>query len=218
MGNDKTALFSQKLNKLIERNNIKKIDLAKELGVSKSAVSNYLSGVSVPKIDMIIKIAAFFGVSFEELINTNTESESFSLNENDKYVCSIPLFQKHLSSENIIYKPDNFIGNITAPVFVPDNSDYYAVMVHDDLMVECGIVNGSIVIFDAESKPESGELAAVFIRNKKHIVIRRLVYENDKIKLCCKEFIDEYKLSKKESEITVLGKVSFATFDPNNAK
>lgn len=218
MNVNKTVLFSEKLNKLIQKNNIKKTVLAKELGVSKSAVSNYVSGVSVPKIDMILKIAAFFGVSFEELIDTNSDKASFTLGEGIGYTCSIPLFHNMLNSDTVIFKAENFIGNITAPVFLPADSECYAVIVRDDSMKDYGIICGSLVIFDTETQPGNGELAAVFYRSLKRIQIRRVLYENDKVKLCYDDTSDEYKISKNEFEFTILGKVMVATFNPNNPK
>ena len=215
MKKNHTVPFSEKLDKLIQKNGIKKIDLAKELGISKSAVSNYLSGVSTPKIGTLRKIAAYFGVSFEDLINVETEDETiFSLNESDKYICSIPLFHNVLNSEGVIYKAENFIGNITAPIFLPENSECYAVIVRDDLMQEDGIICGSLVVFDAESSPSSGELVAVIDRNARRITIRRILYDGDNIKLCYADNFDEYN----SSIFVILGKILFATFNPNKAK
>ena len=207
--------FTENLKKLIQKNGIKNIDLAEYLGVTKSAVSNYLSGLSVPKVDTIRKLAAFFGVSFEQLMETDIEKPALALQENDKYVCMIPLFHNQLISENVIYRNDNFLGNITAPLFLPKDSECYAVTVHDDLMKDFGIVKGSVVVFDSATAPENGDIAAVFHKNKKTIVIRRVLFDKNKITLCSNDQCNEYKITKNDCEVLVLGKVSFATFNPN---
>lgn len=208
--------FTKNLKKLIEKNGIKKVDLARHIGVTKSAVSNYLSG-KVPRIDTIIKIAAFFGVGFEQLIKTDIENPALSLQESDKYVCMIPLFHKQLISEEVVYRKDNFLGNITAPLFLPKNSECYAVTVHDDLMKDFGIVNGSVVVFDSVSEPESGDIVAVFFKKLKTINIRRVLFEPRKIILCFSdEKSEEYRITKDGCDVMVLGKVNFATFKPNS--
>ena len=61
MQHDEFKLFSKNLKQLLKKNNIKNIDLANELGLSKSAISNYLSG-TMPKMKTIADIATFFDV------------------------------------------------------------------------------------------------------------------------------------------------------------
>lgn len=44
--------------------------ISKELGYNRSLFSDWKSGKSMPKTDKLLKIADFFGVSVEFLINT----------------------------------------------------------------------------------------------------------------------------------------------------
>lgn len=212
---DESKFFGINLRNLLRKNNIRNIDLANELGLSKGAISNYVSGDYFPKIDIVVKIADFFGVSFEELISNPEASPSFTLHENDAYVCKIPVFHNVLVSEDVIYRPDNFIGSITAPIFLPNDSDYHAVYINDDSMNIFGIVCGNVVIFDSNTTPNNGDLAAVFYKKKKRIFIRKLFFENKNIKLCYNNSYDEYCSTKPNQEIVVLGKVVYATFNPN---
>ena len=69
--------FSKNLKYLIKKNNIKNIDLANYLSVSKGAVSNYISGVSIPKLETMVKIASFFEVGFEKLKSKNIAAENY---------------------------------------------------------------------------------------------------------------------------------------------
>ena len=108
--------FSENLKYLIKKNNIKNVDLAHHLSLSKSAISNYVSGISVPKLETVVKIASYFDVNFERLISKKIDESEIALNEDGKLVYNIPLFHKQLISDNIIYRNENYIGIITSPI------------------------------------------------------------------------------------------------------
>ncbi|MEO1653335.1 MAG: helix-turn-helix transcriptional regulator [Bacteroidota bacterium] len=49
--------------------------LAKDLGLSRAALMSYESGRSEPKLEVLNKIASYFGISLEQLINSSLEEE-----------------------------------------------------------------------------------------------------------------------------------------------
>ncbi|KYG89119.1 hypothetical protein A0U40_13935 [[Bacillus] sp. KCTC 13219] len=53
--------------KLRERN-LKQVDVARATGISKNAISNYISGNRIPDTEAIYKLASFFSVSIEWLL------------------------------------------------------------------------------------------------------------------------------------------------------
>ena len=55
------------------------VDFAKQLSVSKQAVSNWENNNIQPSIDMLLKIADFFGVSTDYLLGRNND---YSLDTN----------------------------------------------------------------------------------------------------------------------------------------
>lgn len=73
--------FIKKLSILLEEKNITQRELAEKINVTEVTISRYLSGERSPRIEIVSKIAEFFGVSIdyllgkEETTNINTEDE-----------------------------------------------------------------------------------------------------------------------------------------------
>ena len=73
--------FIKKLSILLEEKNITQRELAEKINVTEVTISRYLSGERSPRIEIVSKIAEFFGVSIdcllgkEETSNINTEDE-----------------------------------------------------------------------------------------------------------------------------------------------
>jgi len=59
-----------KIKQLRSQRNISQIDLAKQLGVSKSVISSYENEVHLPPYDILIKLAHLFGVSTDYLLGS----------------------------------------------------------------------------------------------------------------------------------------------------
>lgn len=54
--------------------NLSQVDLAKKLGVSKQAVSNWENNNILPSIDMLVRISRFFSVSTDYLLELNNRT------------------------------------------------------------------------------------------------------------------------------------------------
>ncbi len=59
---------------LLEDKNMSQQELADSLGITKSAVSNYISGDRVPRVDLLAKIADVLNVSLEYLLSGRSET------------------------------------------------------------------------------------------------------------------------------------------------
>lgn len=62
-------MLNEKIKKLRISYNMSQVDLAKRLGVSKQCVSNWENDNVQPSIEMLIKIARFFNVSTDYLLD-----------------------------------------------------------------------------------------------------------------------------------------------------
>lgn len=60
--------FKSRLQSLLEKNNLKKSEFAKALGVSLSTINGYLYKGYYPKIETLINISKFFNCSIDYLI------------------------------------------------------------------------------------------------------------------------------------------------------
>lgn len=60
--------MNERLKNLRESKNLLQKDVAKELGITKSAYSNYEQGIRFPTYDILIKICKFYNVSADYLL------------------------------------------------------------------------------------------------------------------------------------------------------
>lgn len=200
----------------MKKNNVKSKDLAKKLGLSKSAISNYTTGVSIPKAELIAKIAEIFNIKIEELLIPHY---SITLNESpfaQHMFYEIPLLAKTLSSTDNITRNDNMQGFIKC-TFPPYNDfKCFAVKISDNLLSISGITNKSIVIFALNSEVKDGEFAAIMLKKEKKVIIRRVSYAKNKITLSTDLSSEIYTYPNEKSNIVILGKIVSATFSPNS--
>lgn len=70
-------MFGNQIKKLRIANGINQVELAKDLCVTKQSVSNWENENIMPSVDMLIKIANYFGVTTDYLLGL---SEKHTLN------------------------------------------------------------------------------------------------------------------------------------------
>ena len=61
------TVFGKILRGLMVKNNLRQVELAKELGVSPAILSNYITGDNIPEMDFLAKCAKRFGMEGKEL-------------------------------------------------------------------------------------------------------------------------------------------------------
>jgi len=67
-------MTSEKIIELLKKNNMTQKDLAEKTGISKGAISYYISGARTPKYDHIKKIADALGTSPNYILGENNEA------------------------------------------------------------------------------------------------------------------------------------------------
>lgn len=72
---ERVAILSERIHELRMRQGYTQVSLAKKLGVSKQAVSNWENGMSVPDSEQLIKIAVILETTVSELLGTKVENE-----------------------------------------------------------------------------------------------------------------------------------------------
>ncbi len=77
MGND---FFRKKVRQLRDERNLTMVQLAEEMGVTKSRVNMWENGGTVPRQDALLRLSRFFGVSTDDLLgNITTEGENATM-------------------------------------------------------------------------------------------------------------------------------------------
>lgn len=91
--------FIETLNKLIQKNNITKTELARQIDVSEGTIRQWYNG-KMPTLDKIIKLSNYFTISIDDLVgNQITREDNISaiynkLNPEDKQIVDI-IFNKY---------------------------------------------------------------------------------------------------------------------------
>ena len=67
-------MLNEKIKKLRISYNMSQVDLAKRLGVSKQCVSNWENDNVQPSVEMLVKIAKFFNVSADYLLDMDEKT------------------------------------------------------------------------------------------------------------------------------------------------
>lgn len=78
-------MLSENIRNLRKIFNISQVDLASSLGVTKQCVSNWENDNILPSIEMLVKIAKFFNVSTDYLLDLNSSKviDVSDLDENE---------------------------------------------------------------------------------------------------------------------------------------
>ena len=85
MSDNIRQILTDNLNGLLKNKNIKAIDLAEKVGVSKSAVSHWLAGDNSPNIEVLAKICQIYDVKMSDILNDKTEFSYYEKQHIKKY-------------------------------------------------------------------------------------------------------------------------------------
>lgn len=84
-------MLNENIKKLRTANNLTQVELAADLGVSKQCVSNWENDYIQPSIDMLIKIAKYFKVSTDFLLDLNDTNQINVSGLSDREIAHIRL-------------------------------------------------------------------------------------------------------------------------------
>lgn len=99
-------MFSSKLLKLMKESGISQSELASELQTHRQNVYQWVSGKTVPRNDMLIKLADFFKVSIDHLLDKGNKTSTLkikaeSTNSFHKQLVKRKLNQKFSTNQNL---------------------------------------------------------------------------------------------------------------------
>lgn len=91
--------FTQKLSELMSKNNITAYKINKDVGISKTLVSDYQKGFKKPTIDNLVKVADYFNVSVDYLLGRDEIKKSSTEQVEDDDILEIVAKLKKLTSK-----------------------------------------------------------------------------------------------------------------------
>ena len=82
-------IFSKNLRNYMSLNNKNQNDLMKDLGLSSSTVSNWCTGLKLPRMDKVQMLADYFGINKSDLIEEKPEPTETQSKDTKEHIASM---------------------------------------------------------------------------------------------------------------------------------
>ena len=142
---------------LLKMNNTTVYRVSKETGIAASTFTDWKNGRSCPKADKLKRIAAFFDVSLDELLGAQTPRREVAASRARR---RLPIIGEIRAGSPIITN-ETLRGYESADV--DDVEEYFYLKVCGDSMKDCGMVDGSLVLFHKQQYAENGDIVACLV-------------------------------------------------------
>lgn len=147
-------VFGETVEKYMRKNNLTMKELGEKVGKGESTVSLWISGKSTPTMGTVQKLADYFGISTDELI--------FGYDPSIMDV-GIPLYSD-VSCGLGLFVDDQIEDYITVPSkYLTPNKEYFAMTAKGDSMIDKGIVDGDVLVFEKDSTLSNGQIGCFCI-------------------------------------------------------
>jgi repressor LexA len=161
-------VLAENLQNLLESRGIDQRALAEHIGVSDSAVSQWLSGDKYPRIDKIQKIADFFNVPKSML----TEERPSNLAPAGPRTVPIPVLGTIACGEPILAEQNISEYVYESPERLPAGELFY--LRAKGKSMEPTIPDGSLVLIREQPDVENGAIAAVLVNGDEEATLKRV--------------------------------------------
>ena len=141
---------------LLKINNTTVYRVSKETGIAASTFTDWKNGRSCPKADKLKRIAAFFDVSLDELLGAEMPHREVAASQTRR----LPIIGEIRAGSPIITN-ETLLGYESADV--DDVEEYFYLKVCGDSMKDCGMVDGSLVLFHKQQYAENGDIVACLV-------------------------------------------------------
>ena len=142
---------------LLKMNNTTVYRVSKETGIAASTFTDWKNGRSCPKADKLRRIADFFDVTLDELLGAGTKRrETVQSRSRGR----LPIIGEIRAGSPIITN-ETLLGYESADV--DDEEEYFYLKVCGDSMKDCGMVDGSLVLFRKQQYAENGDIVACLV-------------------------------------------------------
>ncbi len=163
--------------KLLKIKNTTSYKVAKATGIANSTLSDWKKGRSVPKTDKLRLIADYFGVELERLLDKNVDFSFGDVGISHETAFSgersrmIPIIGEIRAGSPIITN-ETLLGYESADIPHGDPEDYFYLTVRGDSMKDCGMVDGSLVLFRKQQYADEGNIVACLVGGESATVKR----------------------------------------------
>ena len=150
-----------RFEQLLKEHHVTVYQVSKATGIAASTFTDWKNGRSTPKTDKLARIADYFSVSLDSLLGTESgircaEASYRSLRAQKR----VPVIGVIRAGSPIV-TDETLLGYEFADV--DDVEEYFYLQVCGDSMKNCGIVEGSYVLFRKQQYAENGEIVACLV-------------------------------------------------------
>ena len=148
--------------------------LSKMTGIAASTFSDWKSGRSMPKTDKLARIAQAFSISLDELLGNSCEGGGSLYGAGRSRVPVIGVIR----AGRPIVTEETILGHESADV--DDVEEYFYLVVCGDSMKDCGMVEGSYVLFRKQQYAQNGDIVACLVDGES-ATVKRFSKQNRRI-------------------------------------
>lgn len=164
---------------LREKAGLSQVDFAKMFGVTDKAVSTWENETRIPRMGVIEKIAAAFGVTKSQILDEEMDS---SLPSN---IILLPKMNKvplvgQIACGTPILAEENITDYVDLPAHIRAD---YALTCKGDSMIGAGIQDGDVVYIRQQPEVENGQIAAVIVNDDNEATLKRFYRIGDTVTL-----------------------------------
>ncbi|MBQ8416076.1 MAG: helix-turn-helix domain-containing protein [Clostridia bacterium] len=152
--------------------------VAKATHIAASTFSDWKNGRSVPKTDKLARIADYFSVTLDELMGTANARKQAELSYNAMRAQKMVPVIGVIRAGSPIVTDETLLGREFADV--DDIDEYFYLEVCGDSMKNCGIVEGTYVLFRKQQYAENGDIVACLVDGES-ATVKRFSKENRRI-------------------------------------
>lgn len=169
-----------RFEQLLKSHGVTVYQVAKATGIAASTLSDWKNGRSTPKADKLARIAEYFSLTLDELMGTEggvrAAESSYRTLRASKMVPVIGVIRAGAP----IVTNETLLGMEFADV--EDVDDYFYLEVCGDSMKDCGIVNGTYVLFRKQQYARNGDIVACLVDGES-ATVKRFEKKNHRIVL-----------------------------------
>ncbi len=166
--------------RLLKSHGVTVYQVAKATGISASTFTDWKQGRSTPKTDKLARIADFFSVSLDEMLGTeNGQRQTAASYRSLRAQKRIPVIGVIRAGRPIVTN-ETILGHEFADV--DEVEEYFYLVVCGDSMKNCGIMEGSFVLFHKQQYANDGDIVACLVDDDS-ATVKRFHKQNHRIVL-----------------------------------
>lgn len=156
---DNKAIFASNLKHFMKMRNKTQIDIAEQLDVSQSTVSDWINGNKYPRIDKLQQLADYFDVLKSDLSEDKSAEKRNRVDIiNDSVYLNVPIYSP-LSCGSGMFIEDRIEDylSFTDRLLNPTN-EYFCQVASGDSMIDENIQDGDLLVFEKTSNILNGQI------------------------------------------------------------